>query len=102
MTGADVIKEYLVSLGVQVDTPAYMKLKRALTDIDQTINKSAMGWTRAFGLAGTAIVGTLGAILASTVAMMRKVSDSDIVFQKFGRQMLINESAAKSLKIATL
>ena len=101
MTGADVIKEYLVSLGVQVDTPAYMKLKRALTDIDQTINKSAMGWTRAFGLAGTAIVGTLGAILVSTVAMMRKVSDSDIVFQKFGRQMLINESAAKSLKIAT-
>lgn len=101
MTGADVIKEYLVSIGVQVDTPAYMKLKRALSDIDGTINKSAMGWTRAFGLAGTAIVGTLGAIIATTVNMMRKVSDSDIVFQKYARRMLINESAAKSLKRAT-
>lgn len=101
MTGADVIKEYLVSVGVQVDTPAYMKLKRALGDIDSTINKSAMGWTRAFGLAGTAIVGTIGSIILGTVNMMRKVSDSDIVFQKFARQMLINESAAKSLKIAT-
>ena len=101
MTGADVIKEYLVSVGVQVDTPAFMKFKRALGDIDSTINKSAMGWTRAFGLAGTAIVGTIGSIILGTVNMMRKVSDSDIVFQKFARQMLINESAAKSLKIAT-
>ena len=67
MTGADVIKEYLVSVGVQVDTPAFMKFKRALGDIDSTINKSAMGWTRAFGLAGTAIVGTIGSIILGTV-----------------------------------
>jgi ABC-type multidrug transport system fused ATPase/permease subunit len=101
MTGADVIKEYLVSLGVQVDSSAYAKLKRSLGDIDGAINKSASGWVRAFGLAGTTITGVIGAILISTVAMMRKVSDSDIVFQKFAVQMRINESAAKSLKIAT-
>lgn len=98
---ANVIKEYLVSLGFSIDNAQYAKINATIKELGKKVEDVATGMGKQVAKSGTVIISTLASITAATVIMMDKVAQADIGYQKFALHMYMNEAAAKKFKIAT-
>lgn len=98
---AEVLKSYLIKLGVQVDTSAFDKMKQIMNDLEKAMGKNAssMGLQMVKG-AGLA-VGALVAIDTAIVNTVKKIADADMAYQLLGQQMFMTTQAAKAFKQAT-
>lgn len=101
MADLSVIKEYLVRLGFDVKSNELAKFNDALRSATQQVERVTSGMTKAFVVAGGAVLTTLTAIATGTVGLMDHVAQSDLGFQVWARRMYLSTDAAKSLKIAT-
>lgn len=98
---AEVLQEYLVSLGMNVDKNALTKFNDTLKDLSRVIESATKGWTKAFVQASTAIAGALATVNAATAGLMERMAKLDMEQKKFALHMYMNVDAAKKMKIAT-
>ena len=101
MNGIDLIKEYLVGLGFQVDNAQYAKMKQVLNQLDKEAEGLAGSMAASYAKAGTTIIGVIGAITTATVGLMDKMAQQDLDFKLFALNMYMSEASAKKLKIST-
>lgn len=100
MLAADVLKEYLVSLGFKLDAAAYDKFQRTLQDTQRRVEATTMGMTRSFVTASGTVVAAIGAITAATAGLLNNLAQADLGYKKYALRMYMGTEAAQRLKIA--
>lgn len=101
MVATDVLKEYLVKLGFSIDTSAQAKIRQAIVEIEKQLDKLATNKSAKVLTHGMlAYAGAIGTVLAATGAMMAKVADADMGYQKLALRMHMTKDAAKAVTIA--
>lgn len=95
---ANILEEYLVSLGFQVRQNELGEFRRAITELQKVVQGSAAGMTNSFTTASGAIVSAIGAINVATISMMKHVAQADMGYQKFALRMWTSKENAKDLK----
>jgi hypothetical protein len=98
---ADVIKEYLVSLGFQVDNDALNKFKDSLENLSKMLQEKASSMSKAYIIAATEIVSALLTVTTATALLLDKIAQADLGYQKYALRMYMARDAAKELKIVT-
>lgn len=96
----NVIESYLVKLGFEISQPELNKFKGALKEAGTAAEKHTSGIVQQFIKWQSAIVGAFSAVGLSTVAMMSKVADADLGFQKQAQMMSMSTRATRELTIA--
>ncbi|MDU4960200.1 MAG: lytic transglycosylase domain-containing protein [Sporomusaceae bacterium] len=96
----EVIKEYLVSLGVQVDKPGFNQMQATLNQTDKAVAFSAASWAKDFIKAGTLIGTALAGVTASVAGVMTAAAKQDLAMEKYARSMLVSKDAAAEMKMA--
>ncbi len=101
MAVTDVLKEYLVKVGFDVDNTTQRKVNDALKDINTSLN--TLSRNKSFKiLAGTAtsFASVLTTVVTSTAMLMKKTADADMEYQKIALRMHMTTQAAKQMTIA--
>ncbi|QDX92071.1 hypothetical protein EEL30_06625 [Brevibacillus laterosporus] len=93
----DVIKEYLVSLGMSVDKNSFNEATKIIQTAEQGVKSFAGSTIKRFGLAGTAVVGTLAAANAGIATFLGSLAKADLENEKFARKMWISKDTAEEL-----
>jgi tetratricopeptide (TPR) repeat protein len=101
MDTANVIKQYLVSLGFQVDNQGFNKFNKTLQDVSSAIQSHTSGWVKNYTVAATAITTVLTTITAATAGLIDKTAQLDLQYQKLALHMYMGVQQAKEYKIAT-
>ncbi|MDQ0202475.1 phage tail tip lysozyme [Pectinatus haikarae] len=97
----ELIKEYLVGLGVQIDKPGFNQLDSTIKTTSGTIESATGSWAANFVKAST-IIGTAVASVTTAVAgMMKAAADQDLAMEKLSRRMMVSKDAAWEMKKAT-
>ncbi len=96
-----VLKDYLVKLGVQVDTQAFANMQRLLVDIEQMMGKTATSIGAQMFKGAGMVVGAITTIDAAIVMNIKKVADMDMQYQLLSQKMHISVDAVKAFKLAT-
>ena len=98
---SNILKEYLVSLGFDVDNTSFQRMQRALDVLEKKVGDSTGAIAAQYVKASGVVVTALASITAATVTMMDKIAQADLGFQKFALHMYMSRDAAMSMKIAT-
>ncbi|WP_371378924.1 transglycosylase SLT domain-containing protein [Sporomusa aerivorans] len=96
----EVIKQYLVSLGVQIDKPGFNQMQSTLNQTSSTVTAATSGWVKDFVKAGTLISTALASVSASIAGVMASAAKQDLAMEKYSRSMLVSKSAALEMKTA--
>jgi Transglycosylase SLT domain len=96
----NVIQSYMVRLGFEISQPELNKFKGALKEAGAAAETHTSGIVQQFIKWQSAIVGAFSAVGLSTVAMMSKVADADLGFQKQAQMMSMSTRATRELTIA--
>jgi hypothetical protein len=96
----NIIESYLVKLGFEISQPELNKFKGALKEAGTAAEQHTSGIIQQFIKWQGAIVGAFSAVGLSTVAMMSKVADADLGYQKVALGMGMTTRAARELTIA--
>lgn len=94
----DVIKEYLVSLGFQVDNNEFNRAIRAINDLGQTVQSQASKMAKDFSAASVTMVGALVSVAVAATNMVTQVANADMEYQKLALHMYTTKETAKELK----
>ena len=97
----DIIRDYLVALGFQVNTAEYAKMQQFLKQVDRLVSGHTETMAASYVKASGIIVSALGSITASTAAMVDKIAQADLNWQKFALRMYLTQDTARRLKITT-
>jgi hypothetical protein len=100
MAKTSTIKDYLVSLGFDVDNTSARHFQDSLKSAGLKAEKFTKDMTIGFVAAGGAIATVLTAIGAGTISMMTRAADMDLSYQMFARRMYMTTDAARTMKIA--
>lgn len=101
MASSDVIKDYLVKLGFEVDSPAYLKMKSMLKTVEDnlsTLSKNQAFLTLAKG--ASIYVTAVAAAVTATAGLLQKVSQADLSYEKLALQMRVTKDVAREMDIA--
>jgi len=96
----EVIKEYLVSLGVQIDKPGFNQMKTTLDQTSGVVSSATSGWAKNFVAASTIISTALASVSASIAGVMTAAAKQDLAMEKYARSMLVSKQAALEMKTA--
>ncbi|MCM3141657.1 hypothetical protein [Brevibacillus sp. MER 51] len=94
----DVIKEYLVSLGMSVDKHSFGEATRSIRTLETGVTNFAGTTVKSFALASTAIVSSLAAANAGIAIFLGNLAKADLETEKFARKMWLSKDTAESLK----
>ncbi len=125
MNVANILKEYLISIGFDVDNKSYAKLTNTIANVDKAVQKFSdnvaketkkadketgestgnMGdkvdsLGKQYVKSASMIATALASITVATVGLLSKVSDMDLGYQKFALHMFLGRDAAREMKIA--
>ncbi len=98
---ADILKEYLVSLGFQIDSEAYRRFTDTVNKTTEQVTKSASEMAKGFAGSATVVTTAFAAIGFGTVELFSKIAKADMEYQKLAMHMFMSKDAAKDMKIAT-
>lgn len=96
-----VLKDYMVRLGVQIDTQAFANMQRLLTDIEQMMGATATSIGAQMFKGAGMVVGAIATIDAAIIMNIKKVADMDMQYQLLSQKMHISVDAVKAFKLAT-
>lgn len=96
----EVIKQYLVSLGVEIDKPGFNQMQTTLNQTSGVVSSATSGWAKDFVKAGTIISTALASVSASIAGVMTAAAKQDLAMEKYSRNMLVSKSAALEMKTA--
>ena len=97
---ANILREYLVKLGFDIQNSEFDKFKRFLDDVTKKVADNTEGMTKAYVKAAGTIVGAIATVTGAIVTMMDKVAQADLEYRKFGMRMFMTADVAKKFKIA--
>lgn len=95
---ANVIQEYLVSLGFAVNTPAFNQFNQTMSLAQKTVETATGGMARSFVSASATIVTAIGAVNSATAGLLHTVAEADMGYQKLALRMWMSKQSAKELK----
>lgn len=95
----NIIDEYLVSLGVDIDHSSISKLDTALGKIEGMVNATA-SLGKNLAVASTAIIGSIFGIISAGTALVTSNADVENSYTTLSTSMMISEKQAKSMKMA--
>lgn len=93
----DVIKEYLVSLGMSVDKKSFEDAEQTIQSVEEGAKKFANTSVKSFAIAGTAITTALATASIGIYAFLSRLATADLETEKFARKMWMSKSAAEEL-----
>ena len=96
----DVIKEYLVSLGFEVDNHEFNQAKQTVDKLGKVVQSNTSGMAKNYATAATVVVGAIASITAATAGLVAQVAKADMEYQKFALHMWMSRQQAKELKIS--
>ncbi|MGM9570885.1 MAG: hypothetical protein ACI3ZR_01535, partial [bacterium] len=96
----DIIKEYLVALGVKIDQPGFNQFDATLKKTDQKIAASSASWAKDFKKAGIAIAASIGSIVTATGGLLKNIAKTDMEMEKYSRSMMLGKKAATEMRFA--
>lgn len=100
-TGAEILKEYLVKLGFEVDNTAQSKIRQSIKELESQLTQLSKNKTTAALIKGMAGYATaIAAVVTATVGLMHKVAETDLEYEKLALNMNMTKDAAKQLTIA--
>lgn len=97
----DIIKSYLVKLGVQVDSAAFNKMQSILDDVGKAISGNAVTSSAAMLKGASTIVGALVAIDTAIIKTVEQVAKADLQYQLLAQRMFLSVDAAKAFKLSS-
>lgn len=97
---AEILKSYLVSLGVQVDQPGFNQMKTTLDQTSNTVTHATGGWAKNFVSASTIIMTAVASITTAVTGLMVGAAKQDLAMEKYARGMMVSKNAAKEMKLA--
>ena len=83
----DVIKDYLVSLGFQVDSQSLGHAKHAMAEAEKFVARFAGSSTTQFAVAGTAVTTFVATASLALAKYMNDLAQTELRMQMFARQM---------------
>lgn len=95
----NIIDEYLVSLGIDIDHSSISKLDTALGKIEGMVNATA-SLGKNLAVASTAIIGSIFGIISAGTALVASNADVENSYTTLSTSMMITEKQAKSMKMA--
>jgi hypothetical protein len=93
------IEEYLVSLGFEIDNPAYQRYQQALQRIEQSAGKTD-GVLGKLGKTAFGISGALAAAVSGAVMLVKKIADADQQYRLYARRRYMSFEEGKRQMIA--
>lgn len=93
----DVIKEYLVSLGMSVDRKSFDEAGRTIETVEKTVKSFAGSTIKGFAVAGAAIVSALASASIGISVFLGSLAKADLENEKFARKMWLSKDAAAEL-----
>lgn len=96
----EVLKSYLVSLGVQIDKPGFNQVKTTLDQTTGVVSSATGSWAKNFVKASGIIATSIASVSASIVGLMTSVAKQDLAMEKYARNMMINKKSAIEMKTA--
>lgn len=96
----EVLKSYLVSLGVQIDKPGFNQMKTTLDQTTGVVSSATSSWAKNFVKASGIIATSIASVSASIVGLMTSVAKQDLAMEKYARNMMINKKSAVEMKTA--
>lgn len=96
----EMIKEYLVGLGVKVDKPGFAEFDSTVNKTSSTIASATSGWTKNFVTASGIIATALASVTTSVVGLMNAAAKQDLAMEKYARSMMVSKGAALEMKLA--
>ena len=96
----EMIKEYLVGLGVKIDKPGFAEFDSTVNKTTNTISKATGGWGKDFITASGLIATAIAGVTSAAAGLMTSVAKQDLAMDKYARNMMISKSAAVEMKQA--
>lgn len=96
----EVIKEYLVSLGIKVDQGGFNQANNTINQTGKNIKSSTSQWASDFMIAGGIITTALASITASMVSLATTTAKQDLAMEKYARNMMVSKNQAREMKMA--
>ncbi|MFC8686315.1 hypothetical protein [Brevibacillus porteri] len=93
----NVIKEYLVSLGMSVDQKSFDQADKAIETLEEGVKSFASSTVKSFAVAGTAIATTIATANVAIAKFLGNLAQADLENEKFATRMWISKDAAASL-----
>lgn len=93
----NVIKSYLISLGMQVDQKTFDQADNAIESLEDGVKSFSNTVVKSFAAAGTAIIGTIATVNVAIAKFLGGLAQTDLENQKFATQMWISHDAAAEL-----
>ncbi|MGP1470058.1 MAG: glucosaminidase domain-containing protein [Schwartzia sp. (in: firmicutes)] len=97
----EMIQEYLVGLGVEIDKPGFERMDGTLKKTEQTVSQVTGAWMKNFTVAGTVIGGAIAAVTTAAAGLITSAAKQDLELEKLSRRMLVTKDAALEMTRAT-
>lgn len=97
---SNTIKDYLVSLGYEVDSSAYSKFVLTLRQTQGIVEKHTSILSSTFAKAGLSYAGMVGTVVATTALMVNSLAKADLEYEKTALSLHMAKDAAKQYSIA--
>lgn len=78
----DVIQEYLVRLGVDIDKPAFNEINKTINTTTSTIEAATGRWSKDFIKASGLITTALAGITTAVAGVMKAAASQDLAMEK--------------------
>lgn len=93
----NVIKEYLVSLGMQVDKKSFDAADSTIETLENGIKQFAGTTVKQMALAGTAVMGFFATASVGIASFLGGLAKADLETEKFATQMWVSKDAAAEI-----
>lgn len=97
----EMIKEYLVGLGVQIDKPGFAEMDSTIKTTSNVIERATGSWATNFIKASGIIVTAIASVSSAVVGLMKTTASQDLEMEKFARRMMVTKDTAWEMKKAT-
>ncbi|MFA5753606.1 MAG: hypothetical protein WC910_11110 [Bacteroidales bacterium] len=97
----NVLKSYLIKLGVQVDDTAVNKMKHVVNDLTGLVSSRSLVMSKAALSGAGVIVGALAYVDAAIIKNIMNVAEADMSYQLLAQKMFMTADAAKAFKLSS-
>lgn len=97
----NLLDEYLVGLGFQVDRPGFTEFIHTLQAASQAVNSATGAWTREFVKAAGIVTTALASVTTAAAGVAKAAANQDLAMEKLARRMMVSRDAAWQMKQAT-
>jgi len=94
-----ILKSYLIKLGVTIDDPSLLKAKAIMQEIENIANRHAEIITKMSNAGAMAAVGMLAVVDTAIIGTIKKVAEADLQYELLAQRMFMSKDAAKSFQI---